>query len=356
MSQPVEDFDQHGMAYLVAEALQDLDWSGDSAALMRRLATLAIGLPAEDELIFILSWLGRCVLAHKLDQPLASARSSSGYRVPDILAIFEYQGRQVPVLIEVKAYDRDKLKWKEDYLLGLQRYAATLGLPLLVAWRRLDLWYLVDARCFRKARTNFHLDSVRALKENLLGLLAGDFLFVAREGVVAHVEYTKDERMLDPEGRVTWRGRKRGPFLSGPDGKRIERPHAGFLPILLASKVHEETIDEGTHYSERFVVQQDTARWAQTAIRAVILSAVEVDGRIPWRRILRDGESIVQRQTVREAADAGLADGLMDQVVDLFPQTTPDFLEPAPADGWKITGLEEEYSTVKGIREPESQE
>ena len=61
--------------WLISEAIQQLGLDTDPEALTKRIRVLQVGLPAEDELSVILTWLGQCRLVHKLDQ-LQSPRSS----------------------------------------------------------------------------------------------------------------------------------------------------------------------------------------------------------------------------------------------------------------------------------------
>ena len=127
-------------ARLLYEAAEQLGWTSDSRAIVDRVRRLAIGLPAEDELSVLLPWLGRCCLVHKLDQEENSDHSKRKYRVPDLLAIFDYGGRHIPVLIEVKSTDDSTLSWQPDYRDALCAYAAALRLPFLVAWRQKTFW------------------------------------------------------------------------------------------------------------------------------------------------------------------------------------------------------------------------
>jgi hypothetical protein len=71
-------------------------------AVLARLQQLQHGLDPENELALILSWLGNCRLVHKLGQEQLPLDSPGEYRVPDLLAAFEHNGKIVPVLIEVK--------------------------------------------------------------------------------------------------------------------------------------------------------------------------------------------------------------------------------------------------------------
>lgn len=96
-------------ARLIYEAIQQLGWSVDPASLTERIKRLDLGLPAEDEFIFILSWLGKCSLVHKLDQDQFPRDSKKYLQVPDLLASFETKSGPKVVLIEVKATNKKKL-------------------------------------------------------------------------------------------------------------------------------------------------------------------------------------------------------------------------------------------------------
>src|SRR5687768_16699842 len=84
------------------DALPHLSGNQDRAALEQELMSLQRNLEPEHEFALILSWLGRCRLIHKLGQEQLPHSSTRTYRVPDLLVVFEYEGRAVPTLIEVK--------------------------------------------------------------------------------------------------------------------------------------------------------------------------------------------------------------------------------------------------------------
>jgi len=71
--------------------------------LVDKLRQIDVGLPAEDECAAMLLWMGRCRFLHKLRQGQHPRESPKHYRVPDLLALFDFNGRQVPVLIQVKS-------------------------------------------------------------------------------------------------------------------------------------------------------------------------------------------------------------------------------------------------------------
>jgi Holliday junction resolvase len=183
------------LSRLIHEALEQTGWRAEAQTLAARVERLNLGLPVEDEFSVLLAWLGKCCLVHKLDQLQTPPESEEYYQVPDLLAVFEYMGRTLPVLIKVKSKVDDKLSWKADYYERLQRYGQTVGLPVLVAWKYKGLWALFELRHFERPNVNYKISLATALKQNLLGVLAGDFAFVLRSGVGLHMRATKEERL-----------------------------------------------------------------------------------------------------------------------------------------------------------------
>lgn len=177
------------LPYLIQQALQELGRDASPQTIAEKVKRLEIGLPAEDELAVLLRWLGRCQLVHKLDQSVPPANDV--YRIPDLLAVFEYRGRPVPVLIEVKACEDNTISWRPDYYSAMRNYAGTLNLPLLIAWRHLTFWVLFDVRHFTKASTNFNIQFSDAMKQTLMSVLAGDFSYSFAVGSGMHINMRK---------------------------------------------------------------------------------------------------------------------------------------------------------------------
>ena len=160
-------------AHAVYEALSRLGFavgrSEDVASILRRLDA---GLPNEDEFIAILSWLGRCPLVHRLDQQQGIA-SRELFKIPDLMALFRVGDELKPFLVEVKTTNRDSMKWSATYHAKLTRYAKTLGMPLLLAWkyRPMGMWALCD---ITHLKPGVRFEFSEAMQQNLMGVLAGD--------------------------------------------------------------------------------------------------------------------------------------------------------------------------------------
>ena len=180
----------------------DLAETGTPEDVLRRLEHLQRALAPEHEISLILNWLGRCTLVHRLGQEQLPLSSTDAYRVPDLLAVFDYEGRLVPTLIEVRttgdAAGEPRLQGTLDIKPHAFRYADLVGLPLLVAWRNGALWTLFEAKRAQLAVSNYRIDFKKALIENLLGLLAGDFAYRLLPGSAIRMAITKTSEP-DPE-------------------------------------------------------------------------------------------------------------------------------------------------------------
>lgn len=189
----------HPHAFMIHDALLRLGLASDGRAIADQVLLLEKGLAAEDEASLLFCWLGRCKLIHKLDQLVAPPASRNTFLVPDLLAVFEYKGKEIPVLIEVKTCSRQSLSWRPDYLNRLRHYSKLIGLPLLVAckWKNSPMrWTLTEVCCFQKALNNYKLTNKEAVLSNLMFDLAGNFALVFREGITWH---TRMKRLTPPK-------------------------------------------------------------------------------------------------------------------------------------------------------------
>ena len=181
---------------LMQEVLAELGRDADPIQIAEQVRRLDRGLPAEDEFIAICSWLGKTRLIHKLEQHQAPNQSHASYQVPDLLAIYEGSG---PVLIEVKSKKASTLSFRPDYLARLQTYADALKMPLLIAWKYHGIWTLFEARHLAEAKKNFNIRFDAAIKENLLGILAGDVAYKIAPGADVHLRFKKENLVASEE-------------------------------------------------------------------------------------------------------------------------------------------------------------
>ena len=185
-----DDYDR-----LIQEVLAELGRDADPRQIAQQVRRLDLGLPAEDEFVAVCSWLGKTRLIHKLDQHQAPSQSRAEYQVPDLLAMYE---NAAPVLIEVKSKKAPTLSFRPDYLARLHNYAEVMQAPLLIAWKYHGIWTLYEARHLTKAEKNFNIRFDAAIKENLLGILAGDVAYRIAPGAGVHIRFKK-EKLLTSE-------------------------------------------------------------------------------------------------------------------------------------------------------------
>lgn len=314
----------HGKARLLYEAAEQLGWT-DPKKIAARAQSLERGLPAEDELCAVFHWLGRCRLAHKLDQAGYPPGSTERYRVPDLLVVFDVNGDDVPVLIEVKASNERNLDWSPKFMAAHQRYAALLGLPLLVAWKYHSFWVLFDAAHMQPSPTNHKIKWIDAIKENLLGVLAGDFSFSFREGVGFHMSIKKEGPLEEGNG---FRGVIDDAYIADPEGNR-HNGGGGIFQLFLCLDQEATVMETETHAVQSFIISSSEA--AEFAHRAMVklLSTFSASGpnqTVLWRQIL--ARNLLPRigDGPHQAAQNALEARLLRHVIQQLPRTMPPFL------------------------------
>ena len=321
-------------ARLVYEAIQRLGRDAEPEQLADAVKRLELGLPAEDEFSVLLCWLGRCRLVHKLDQHQAPPGSKEQYRIPDLLVVFDLEDHRIAALVEVKATKGDSLSWRPDYYEALQRYGEQLGLPVLVAWKwkPAGLWALFELRNFERTARNYKLAFKTAAKQNLMGLLAGDFVVAFKSGAGLHIRMRKVEKLGHHEGEnkvpVEWLVRVEDAYFTNGEGARVDKLGPGLWPLLLSAPLEEESRFEEGYITQSFVIPAgELAEWAHRAM-VVLLEFFQdgVDSPLNWREILLNQRVPIECSVLRKAAQEGISKGFVRYVLRQEPITKPDFL------------------------------
>lgn len=307
-------------ARLIFEAAEQLGWPnpGEVAEFAKRLEQ---GLPAEDELSVVFHWLGQCRLVHKLDQFPYPPGVWEQYRVPDLLAVFDLGGQHYPVLIEVKTSVDNTLSWKPGYLSSLERYASLLGLPLLVGWKHQTFWTLFETKHFRKATTNLKISFIDAMKQNLLGILAGDFSFSFRPGTGMHMRMRKVKETTDGfEGVIE------EAYFSNADGRRHDGS-GGVLQFFLCIDQEPSVVETDTEVLQSFIIPTDQqAEFAHRAMVTILSTLTEAHDGFSWRQVLTRNQLPHLSGGPRQAAKNALDAGFLQFVIEQRPQSLPEFL------------------------------
>jgi Holliday junction resolvase len=310
--------DSKTKSHILLEAARHLGWSeaSDVAELARRLE---LGLPAEDELSVVFNWLGRCSLVHKLDQFPYPPGSFSKYRVPDLLAVFDVNGQTVPVLVEVKKSEDNVLSWTPDYLQSLQRYADLLKVPLLVAWKHMTFWTLFEVRHMRPAKKNFNISFGDAMRESLMGCLAGDFSFSFEPGIGFHLRIRK----LDwKEGKLE--GRIEEAYFTTADGQKRESSR-GLVQLFMCVGQEIKMVETDSHILQSYIVDGQNSQFAHRAIVALLGDAGD-GAKGEWRQVLLKEKLPLRDMGPREAVQLAITAGFVGVLLDIHPHSWPAFL------------------------------
>ncbi|MCK4620597.1 MAG: hypothetical protein KAT62_00120 [Desulfuromonadales bacterium] len=327
------DLNLDSSARLIHEAIQQLGWSADPPSIVDRVKRLDIGLPAEDEFISILSWLGKCSLVHKLDQGQSPLESRETFQVPDLLATFVTKSGTKTALIEVKNTSKKKIIWKPDYLEKLNNYSSLVDLPLLVAWKFNGLWILTDINCFSKARVNHHLSLEEAMKNNLMSYLAGDFIFVMKANVGLHVVLKKmclisQKETGNKSREEKWSLKIEKAFFTNSDGHEVKKLPTGLWPLFISANPEATDKVEKDRIYQSFAIPENQGMIsAHAALPVLINFSMKNNDKIHWRKQLRSHEYPVKISVLYEAAQEGIQQGYVKNIFHLVPATIPVFLK-----------------------------
>jgi Holliday junction resolvase len=321
------------LAHLLHEALTRLGWAADPQQLAQRLTVLNTGLPQEDEFAVVCSWLGRCSLIHKLDQSQAPPASTERFRVPDLLAVFERDGRTFPVLIEVKSSVSRTLSFRPDYHQRLKAYGSTLGLPVLIAWKHHGLWSLFDIDHMSLAKKNLNITLGKALSESLLGVLAGDFTYTLPRGTGLHLRMRKDELLSttrnDSEIHEEWRMVVDDTYHTDRDGTERRDIEPDIQALFFVNSLEERQEHTPTHILWHFTVDDDENKFAHMALSGLLNWYLGSGDSLNWREVVARHTPVPGVNDFAGTVERALHQKIVKYILHVQPQTIPPFLGAA---------------------------
>ena len=219
-----------------------------------------------------------------------------------------------------------------SYYEGLYRYSRDVGLPMLVAWKHKGLWSLFEPKQFKRARVNYTVSLEAAFKQNLLGVLAGDFAIVFRSGAAFHFVARKEERVQATEGnesrQETWQARIEAAYFTNADGDRFTKLEPGLLSLFLTSLVEKQAQITDLHISETYAASpEEPMQWAHATLGTLLSLRSSGENPVRWRQILQQEYSVpTESEALRRAAQDGIDTKIVRYVLDLKPHEWPDFL------------------------------
>lgn len=317
----------HDMARLIQQVLAELGSRADPIEIARRVRGLDRGLSAEDEFALICTWLSHCRIAHKLDQQQVPISSRNSYQVPDLLVAFNDAG---PFLIEVKVERDQTLSFQPDYLGRLTAYANLLGLPLLIAWKFHSMWRLFDARHLQLAQTNFNITQSEAMKQSLLGVLAGDVAYSLGPGAGIHFDCAKEQLIstepADDQFTEHWQARISDVFFTDGAGRRRDDLHGETQQLFAGWDLQKREEISATRIRLSFVPGENQMQFAHSALVQLLAWERPNDALQNWRHLLRTPTVVRSFADIRQALDRALRERVVHHIFHVQPADWPDFL------------------------------
>lgn len=317
---------------LIQDVLAELGYDADAAAVAERVRRLDIGLPVEDEFSVVCAWLGKCQLLHKLDQHQVPIASKQEFQVPDLLAKFSTQSSKSPVLIEVKSKKDKLLSFKPEYLERLQNYADLVGMQLLVAWKFHNLWMLFETRHMKKADKNFNITLETAMRENLLGVLAGDVAYKIGADAGVHLRFRKDKLLgteKTEDGHTEqWAMTIDEVAFTDYEGNRRADLDGEVQSLFAAWDLEEKEEHTDSHIHIRFVAGNEGMQFAHTALVHLLSWESPHDDRPHWRGLLRREQVTANVANFSAALEAAFRQKVVSHIFHVQPHAMPAFLSP----------------------------
>lgn len=207
-----------------------------------------------------------------------------------MLAIFEHDGRLIPVLIEVKASIKQTLSFRPDYFERLKAYASVTRFPLLIAWKHHSLWTLFELEHMAVAQKNYNISLGKALSEGLLGVLAGDFSYTLAHRSGLHLRMRKDELLAGTDGdnefHQSWRIAVEDVFHTDSSGHERRDLAPDVQALFFVNSLHEEQQHTSTHVRFDFTVGEDADKFAHMSLTGLLNWSLPLGERVNWRSVV----------------------------------------------------------------------
>lgn len=302
----------------------------DGEAIVERLKRIRAGFVPETEFFAVVSWLGNCAGIFRLDQTPMPIEENLMIRAPDFLAFSKRNEQLVPLLIEVKKSDDEKLVWSEAYLQSLTTFARALNLPLLVAWKWHDVWLLVDHVHFSKRTTAYHLTKEIAFTENLMTMAFGnvhvqmdDQMSFVMKGLL--LDAMLDANVLIPPAGTYQIQIKGAGFRRGERTLNISEVDPELFLLFLTAPSQNRVEKISDREIEIIYTPEAETSISLSDVLLTFLYMTHHEEQLDWDRILREGPFSSSGTQFRDALNRGFENGFVRYVFEQVPQTMPPY-------------------------------
>lgn len=319
--EPPPDFRE---VHQIAQLFHQLHNTTSPETLSKEAERILGATAPEDEFMAIATWSGRCALIHKLAPDKYPPGADKKYKIPDLFAVFEYEGRSVPVLVEVKStYTPVRpgplkvAKLSPSYRQLLQSYGRLLGLPVLVAQqiRPGGIWFLVDLETIgTEGKPTINP------RHDLSGLLLGTFHLVFRSGTKFIFRIERQRIINEKE----FTGVIREAHFETADGTKITKTHSPMMLLFGLGDPIERQEDDGKMLTLIYEIPGEMAFINYQALRAAISLDKQLDKeQFPWAAMLRSGKFPISYSSVASAHEDVQ---FFNYAISTRPQQVPRFL------------------------------
>ncbi len=318
----MEDQPDYREIHQIAQLFHQLHGTATPDSLSKEAERILGATAPEDEFMAIATWCGRCSLIHKLAPDKYPPASDNFYKVPDLFAVFEYEGRKIPSLVEVKStYTKVRpgpmkaVKLSQNYRKRLQNYGKLLSLPVLIAQqiRPGGFWFLVDLEAIGA-------DGVPSTKEDLSSELLGAFSLVFRAGTKFILRVERQEVFSEKE----FKGVIREAHFETADGEKVSKTHLPMMVLFGLGDPIDRQEDDGKTVTMIFEIPADIGFVNYQALRAAIAWDKELSKeQFPWTTMLKSGKfpiSYLSKEDVNKDAN------FFKFSISTRPEHRPDFL------------------------------
>lgn len=308
-------------ARTIQAVLNELGWDSDQHTLVERVKQLNNGLVQEEEFIYILNWLGKCSLIHKLDQMLIVPSAKRNFTIPDLFVVFNDNGVEKSYLIEIKTCKDNKLSWTNTYYQGLINYSRVTGIPILIAWkwRSFDIWTLFELKHFEKSVTNYKIDFSTAICQNLMSKLAGDYCIVPYAEIGVHFKFRKD-KLIDKKGnKISWQAIVESIYYTGKDGIEIKDIDSDLFSFFFSLPMNESSVETDTHIISSFTLSSTEFIYAQSI--PVWFAQASSGGDVNWLTKIKNQEYHITYDKLIATLNWGIEKEMIRNILYILPNS-----------------------------------
>ena len=204
-------------------------------------------------------------------------------------------------------------------------------MPLLIAWKRLGIWTLFEARHLTKAQKNFNIRFGDAMKENLLGVLAGDVAYKIAPGAGVQLRLKKEKLLTVEENDNSfteqWQMRVDKVGFTSAGGFPTKDLDDEVTTLFTTWDLTERQNHTDTHIELQFLASDDDGMmFGHMALVHLLNWTLPEGATINWRHAIRRDSAVSNMTNFGQALQRALEQKVVRIILNQQPQSCPGFL------------------------------